>query len=153
VEIDVTLSRRSCRLRRLRESIDAGSGRADLLSHQLTLSSSDGTHGSLASWTEARRIAIGVLLAAATVVAGGVSGMDHQIYSALVIMGFDPDRALLIRALLVGAGAASGIGVGERQSRVATLLGLLSFAALFGPTFAAELGRQPARWARQARSI
>ncbi len=87
---------------------------------------------------EARRIAIGVLLAAATVVAGGVSGMDHQIYSALVIMGFDPDRALLIRALLVGAGAAAASALVNGRVGVATLLGLLSFAALFGPTFAAE---------------
>ena len=87
---------------------------------------------------EVRRIAIGVLLAAVTVVAGGVSGMDHQMYSALVIMGFDPDRALLIRALLVGLSAAAASALANGRVGMATLLGLLGFAALFGPTFAVE---------------
>ena len=64
--------------------------------------------------------------------------MAHQIYSALVIMGFDPDRAMLIRALLFGAGAAAASALANGRVGTATLLGLLGSAALFGPTFVAE---------------
>ena len=87
---------------------------------------------------EVRRIAIGVLAAVLTAVACGVSGIAHEIWSTLVIMGFDPDRAVLLRALLVGAGAAAASALASGRVSIATLLGFLSSVALFGTTFVSE---------------
>lgn len=84
------------------------------------------------------RIAIGVLAAVLTVVACGASGIAHEIWSALLIMGFDPDRAVLLRALLVGAGAAAASALASGRVGMATLLGFLGSAALFSTTFVTE---------------
>jgi enterochelin esterase-like enzyme len=87
---------------------------------------------------EIRRLAIGVWAATLTVVVGAVSGMNHQIWSTLVIMGFDLDRAQMITSLLVGGMAAAVAVLAANRSRQATMLGLAAVAAMFFATFLAE---------------
>ena len=75
---------------------------------------------------------------AAAVAALAGSSSLRGAHDALIIMGFDPDRAQLITALLAGAiGAAVGTLVVDRRL-AATLLGLGAAAALFASTFLDE---------------
>ncbi|MHB8672384.1 MAG: alpha/beta hydrolase [Candidatus Limnocylindrales bacterium] len=79
-------------------------------------------------------VAVGAAVVALMAATGALLGT----HDTLVIMGFDPDRAELITALLVGAiGAAVGTLVVDRRL-AATLLGLAAAAALFSQTFLTE---------------
>ena len=77
-------------------------------------------------------------VAAAVLILAAVSGSIGQANSTLVVMGFDPDRAQLITALLLAAIAAGVATIGSGRPGRATLAGLVAAAAVFGPTFAAE---------------
>lgn len=79
-------------------------------------------------------IAAGVAVAAVAVGSGTISDSE----AVLVVMGFDPDRAALISALLVGATAAAATTLIGGRVWLGTALGLLAGGALFEPTFAAE---------------
>jgi enterochelin esterase-like enzyme len=69
-----------------------------------------------------------------SVFSGGVESTD----STLVLMGFDPDRAQLITALIVAAIAAAAVGLLSDRTDFATMLGTYSLVALFGQTFVIE---------------
>ena len=69
-----------------------------------------------------------------------VSGALVATHDALVIMGFDPDRAQLLVALLAAAQAtAVAVLVADRRT-VATLVGAAAAIAVFGGTFLDETG-------------
>ncbi len=80
----------------------------------------------------------GILLAAVVVVGAVVSGTVESSDVALVVMGFDPDRAQLITALVVGAVVAAMAALAAPRTRFATLLGIAGVAALYLQTFVAE---------------
>jgi enterochelin esterase-like enzyme len=86
----------------------------------------------------ARGLIFGLLAAAMTMALGLASGAIHGIYEALAAMGFDPDRAQLIRALLVAMTAAAASSLVNGRMRPAVGIGLLGSAALFGETFVTE---------------
>ena len=82
---------------------------------------------------------------AAALIAGGMllliavlSGLVQNSNATLVAMGFDPDRAQLISALLVGAAGAAVATLVWDHVKLGVVLGTLTFAALFGQTFEAE---------------
>ena len=77
-------------------------------------------------------------IAAAVLILAAVSGSIGQANSTLVVMGFDPDRAQLITALLLAAIAAGVATIGSGRPGRATLAGLVAAAVVFGPTFTAE---------------
>jgi esterase/lipase superfamily enzyme len=85
-----------------------------------------------------RRLAIGILAAALMFVAALVSGSVDQVNLALNEIGFDPDRAQLITALLVGAVVAAVSILAGNRTDCASLLGCLGAAALFVSTFVRE---------------
>ena len=69
-----------------------------------------------------------------------VSGALVATHDTLVIMGFDPDRAQLLVALLAAAQAAVvAVLVADRRT-VATLVGAAATIAVFGGTFLDETG-------------
>jgi hypothetical protein len=74
------------------------------------------------------------LVVLAAVFSGTVEGSDRT----LVVMGFDPDRAQLITALIVAAVAAVAATLAIDRSAVGALLGTWAAVALFGETFMAE---------------
>jgi enterochelin esterase-like enzyme len=87
-----------------------------------------------------RGVGLMVAVAAATAVLAGalVLGPVSGSNAILVGLGFDPDRAQLITALIVGgtAGALAYLCGGVRRAAVA--LGLAAIVAVFGPTFVNE---------------
>jgi hypothetical protein len=83
---------------------------------------------------------INVVVAAVVALAAIATGTADATNAALVVMGFDADRAQLISSLLVGGVAAAAATLAANSSRQATLAGLAVFAALFGPTFLTETG-------------
>jgi enterochelin esterase-like enzyme len=85
-------------------------------------------------------LAFGGLAAAATVAALVVLGAIDASSTTLQIMGFDPDRAQLITALLVGAIAAAVSALIDGRVARAAVWGLVWSAAMFGATFVAETG-------------
>ena len=88
-----------------------------------------------------RRVGIGLAgpMAALIIVVGAVAGgFVDQTNATLVVMGFDPDRAQLITALLIGLGSAGGAVIVSGRRFEGTALGVLGSVALFGPTFLAE---------------
>jgi S-formylglutathione hydrolase FrmB len=85
-----------------------------------------------------RRLAVGTLAATLVLAAAFVLGSVDQSNLALAEMGFDPDRAQLITALLIGAVMAAGSIMAGNRIAAATLLGCLGSAALFGPTYVRE---------------
>jgi esterase/lipase superfamily enzyme len=85
-----------------------------------------------------RRLAVGTLVAALVLTGAFVLGSVDQSNLALAEMGFDPDRAQLITALLIGAVMAAGSIMAGGRIAGATLLGCLGSAALFGPTYVRE---------------
>jgi hypothetical protein len=85
-----------------------------------------------------RRLAVGVSAAALVFVAAFVLGYVDQSDQVLEEMGFDPDRAQLITALLIGAVAAAASIMAGNRIRSAAILGCLGSAGLFGPTFVRE---------------
>jgi hypothetical protein len=70
----------------------------------------------------------------AIIASGNVIGVNQT----LQLMGFDPDRAQLIAALVFGAVAAAAGTLASGRQRVPAILGLLTAAALFGQTFVTE---------------
>lgn len=85
-----------------------------------------------------REVAIGIVTAALIVVATVVSGSMDQANAALVVMGFDPDRAQLISSLLIGLIVSAAAYLAVARFRVAVGLGFVAFVALFAGTFRAE---------------
>ena len=85
----------------------------------------------------ATRVAVAVAAVAVVWAVGGAVATDD----ALQVMGFDPDRARLIVALILGAIAASTVSLSAVESRAATLTGLAAATIWFGRTFIAETGR------------
>ncbi len=80
-----------------------------------------------------------VAVAAAAVVlisvySGSVEGTDR----ALVLMGFDPDRAQLITSLIIGGAAAGAAALVRSRALAASLLGTAGVIALYAQTFAEE---------------
>jgi S-formylglutathione hydrolase FrmB len=88
--------------------------------------------------SEFRRLALGTIVAALVVVAAIVSGSVDQWNATLQLMGFDPDRAQLIAALLIGAVAAAVSALASGRIGDPTLLGVLCSSVLYGGTFVAE---------------
>lgn len=81
---------------------------------------------------------VGVLLAAAAVVGLRLAHALGAVDYALVFMGFDPDRARLITALIVGALAGAIVAACAGRTAVAVLASLGAVAATFGSTFRRE---------------
>src|SRR5580765_5479075 len=82
------------------------------------------------------------VLAAALVIAfvrliGGTLATDD----ALQVMGFDPDRARLIVALILGVIAATTVSLLDGGRVLASLTGLAAAAAWFSHTFVLETAR------------
>ncbi len=67
-----------------------------------------------------------------------VSGSSDAVSQTLQLMGFDPDRAALITALLVGGLAAAAGALAGGRKGLPVLLGAFAAFLLFGPTFVAE---------------
>ena len=81
---------------------------------------------------------VGFLFAVLAVVLLRTSGSLHGVVDALVFMGFDLDRAVLITALIVGAAAATVVTACGGHTVVAVLASIGATAAIFGATFARE---------------
>lgn len=81
------------------------------------------------------RVAVGVIIATVLVVAAQSSGWVSGSDATLVIMGFDPDRAELITAMVVGAGTATAVGLVTDTFLAAVLVGALGAAGLYADTF------------------
>jgi hypothetical protein len=93
----------------------------------------------LASRPSTTRAAIPSAVAAALLLAAAVAtGTIDSTNTTLVVMGFDPDRAQLITALLVGGLAAAASLLVAGRLRLAVVCGLVATAAVFGPTFIGE---------------
>jgi enterochelin esterase-like enzyme len=87
-----------------------------------------------------RPLVLGGVAVAATVAALVVLGAMDASNTTLQIMGFDPDRAQLITALMIGAIAAAVSALIDGRVARAAVWGLVWSAALFGGTFVAETG-------------
>ena len=84
------------------------------------------------------RVTLGALAALLVAAAVAVSGTGDGVAAALVVMGFDPDRAQLILGLTMAGLAGAAYGLVAGRGCAAALLGLLALAAFFGATFATE---------------
>jgi S-formylglutathione hydrolase FrmB len=80
----------------------------------------------------------GVAIATVVVLVSVFSGTVQSTDSTLVLMGFDPDRAQLITALIVGGTAAAAVTLVVNRTGFATVLGTFSLFALFAQTFVTE---------------
>jgi enterochelin esterase-like enzyme len=87
-----------------------------------------------------RRPMVAVAIVAVVVGASIVTGITDASNSALMLMGFDSDRAQLITSLLIAAGAAAGATLAANRKGLATLAALGGVAVLYGPTFMRESG-------------
>ncbi len=74
---------------------------------------------------------LGLVLGVAVVFLMHVSGTLHASDDALVVMGFDPDRARLITALIAGAAAGTSVAVLGGLTAVAALASLMASGAVF----------------------
>ncbi|MFI5258195.1 MAG: alpha/beta hydrolase [Candidatus Limnocylindrales bacterium] len=83
-------------------------------------------------------IPAGVAIAAAVVLGSILSATVQSTDAALVLMGFDPDRAQLITSLIIAAIASAAVTVVVNRIAFATLLGAGSVVALFTQTFVTE---------------
>ena len=81
---------------------------------------------------------VGFLFAVLAVVLLRTSGSLRGVVDALVFMGFDLDRAVLITALIAGAAAATLVAACGGHTAVAVLASIGATAAIFGATFARE---------------
>jgi hypothetical protein len=81
---------------------------------------------------------IGAVVAALVVLVAVFSGTVQGSDRTLVVMGFDPDRAQLITALIFAAVAAVAATLATDRPAIGTLLGTWAVVALFGETFVAE---------------
>lgn len=84
------------------------------------------------------QLLVGIEVAAIVLLAAVLSGSMDASNTTLVVMGFDPDRAQLITSLLLGAIVAAAVVLVTGRFRLATALGLVGAAVLFGGTFLAE---------------
>ncbi|MGA3056459.1 MAG: alpha/beta hydrolase-fold protein [Candidatus Limnocylindrales bacterium] len=84
------------------------------------------------------RLLIGLVVAILVVLVAVLSGTVEETDRTLVIMGFDPDRAQLIAALIVAAVAAVAVTLATDRPAIGALLGTWAMVALFGETFTAE---------------
>jgi enterochelin esterase-like enzyme len=80
----------------------------------------------------------GVAIAAAVVLVSVFSDTVQSTDSTLVLMGFDPDRAQLITALIIGGTAAAAVTLVVNRIGFATMLGAFSIFTLFAETFVFE---------------
>ena len=80
----------------------------------------------------------GLAIATVVVLVSVFSGTVQSTDSTLVLMGFDPDRAQLIAALIIGGISASLVTLVVNRIGFATMLGALSLVALFAETFVLE---------------
>jgi len=80
----------------------------------------------------------GVAIAAAVVLVSVFSATVQSTDATLVLMGFDPDRAQLITALIIAAVASAAVTLVVDRIAFAALLGACSLVALFGQTFVTE---------------
>jgi S-formylglutathione hydrolase FrmB len=80
----------------------------------------------------------GIVIATVVVVGAVFSATVQSSDNTLVIMGFDPDRAQLITALIVGATAAALAMLLVNRTTFSVALGTFALVALFAQTFAAE---------------
>ena len=80
----------------------------------------------------------GVAIAAVVVLVSVFSDTVQSTDSTLVLMGFDPDRAQLITALIIGGTAAAVVTLVVNRIGFATMLGTFSLFALFAQTFVFE---------------
>jgi hypothetical protein len=80
-------------------------------------------------------------VAAAVVVCAVATGTTDSSNTALVLMGFDVDRAQLITSLLIAGIAAATATMVTNMSGQAALAGLGVFASLFGHTLVHEVRR------------
>jgi enterochelin esterase-like enzyme len=89
------------------------------------------------------RTVVGVVAAVLVVVAIVQSGFLDDYNNTLQVMGFDPDRATLITALLVGAIAGAVVSLIGGSFRVAVLtgaiVGLVAFASVYAQETSAAL--------------
>jgi enterochelin esterase-like enzyme len=81
---------------------------------------------------------VGMLVAVLAVALLRTTGTFRGSVDALVIMGFDADRAMLITALIAGALAAGLVAVCGGHSAAAVLASVGATAAVFGKTFLHE---------------
>jgi enterochelin esterase-like enzyme len=84
------------------------------------------------------RSVIGLGLAAAVVLLLRATGSLRSSDDALVVMGFDPERARLITALIAGAVAAALVALVAGHAAVSVAASLGAGAAVFGPVFLTE---------------
>jgi enterochelin esterase-like enzyme len=80
----------------------------------------------------------GIVISAFVVLVSVLSDTVASTDSTLVLMGFDPDRAQLITALIIGGTAAALVTLVVNRTGFATVLGALSLVALFAQTFVLE---------------
>jgi len=80
----------------------------------------------------------GVAITAVVVLVSVFSDTVQSTDSTLVLMGFDPDRAQLITALIIGGTAAAAVTLVVNRIGFATMLGTFSLFALFAQTFVFE---------------
>ena len=80
----------------------------------------------------------GVAIAAVVVLVSVFSDTVQSTDSTLVLMGFDPDRAQLITALIIGGIVAAAVTLVVNRIGFATMLGTFSLFALFAQTFVFE---------------
>ncbi|HEX7612325.1 MAG TPA: hypothetical protein VF371_06085, partial [Candidatus Limnocylindrales bacterium] len=93
------------------------------------------------SGADLRRIAwlpLGIVIAAGVLLVFVLSGAVESIDVALVAMGFDPDRAQMITALIVAGVVAAAVTGGVNRGGFGTLLGAAALGAVFAQTFVTE---------------
>jgi enterochelin esterase-like enzyme len=81
---------------------------------------------------------VGLAAAVVLVVALRVSGSLQASDDTLVVMGFDPERARLITALIAGALAGAAVAAFGGRTIIAVLASLGATAAVFWPVFHSE---------------
>jgi len=85
-----------------------------------------------------RRPLLALLVVAAGTAILALSGTVAGTDATLQVMGFDPDRSILIAALIAEAIVVALATAGSRAPHASILGGAVAFAVLFGPTFRDE---------------
>lgn len=96
-----------------------------------------GPAGILRAATTGRALA-GILAAAGVVLAFHLGGFEAAANDALQVMGFDPDRARLLTALVATGMAAAIVALADGPTALAVAVGLVAAVAGFGRTALAE---------------
>lgn len=98
--------------------------------------------GILARYSRFRKIAwlpVGVAIAACLVLVASLpNGLVASSDLTLIAMGFDPDRAQLIMALVTAALVAAAVTAAVNRNGFGTALGVCATGAVFGQTFVTE---------------